>query len=504
MASSSLPTERQSFWYETGYKNDYPKLEEDNRTEVAVIGGGIAGVLTAYTLAKSGYRVILLEGRKLLNGTTGYSTAKLSAQHQLIYDELIRRYDEARARLFYHANMEGIEYIKQITKEHQIDCQFEEQKAYVYTQNENEINTFKREADAYKKLGIKGHLHKELPIHIDVKAAIEMEQQAQFHPVTFLHSVLDILKELNVEIYEHSLVVDVKQNEKGEQINLKIENGVKVTCSKAVFATHYPAFDPDKKYTNMDVEMSYALAVKTRKEHPDGMYINEDMPKRTFRKMIVNDVEYMLIGGQSHPVGDQYQEMDLYADLYQLAKNTFGESEVVYRWSSHDLITKDRIPFIGMLQPDYPNIFTLTGFSKWGLASAAAGSKLIADLIAGKHNRYKKVFNPQREIPDLIDKKDETKQSKGNIRELDLSIDPESLQENEATIIKKDDKHIGIYIDEAGKLHFLHISCTHLGCELSWNNGDYTWDCPCHGSRFHATGEILAGPALKSLTEEKE
>lgn len=500
MAQSNLPKGRHSFWLETGYRNDYPAVQSNLRGEVGVVGGGMAGILTAYTLAKEGYKVILLEGRKFVNGTTGYTTAKLSAQHQLIYKSLIERYDQQFAKLFYEANMEGIAYIEEIVKAHHINCQFKKEKAYVYTEDKKKKDLMEQEEEAYKALGIDGTLLHELPMkELSVEAALEMNHQAQFQPVSFLHHVLDVLKEWGVQIYENSLVVDTSQSKNQKEVTLTLENNCTVICEKVVFATHFPAFDPDDLYTDIEAHMSYGLALKATKLHPEGMYINDDIPKRTFRKMEAIGTDYLLVGGQSHPVGDDRSEMERYEELAKVAKETFGETDIVYRWSSHDLMTKDRIPWIGVLHPDYPKLYTLTGFNKWGLANAAVGAKLIADLIDEKENRYEKLYSPQRDIPDIEGNDEEDDDS---ISEIDVSKEVEHLQENEATVIEKDDMKIGVYRDSSGELHHLDITCTHLGCSLSWNDGDYTWDCPCHGSRFNATGKVIEGPALKDLSKE--
>lgn len=503
MLEENLPDDTASFWVETEYLNHYPVLDEELNTDIAIIGGGIAGILSAYRLAKEGKNVVLLEGRDFLSGTTGYTTAKLSAQHQLIYDDLINRYGQEYSKLYYQANMEGIAYIKQIKDEHHINCQLQEQDSFVYTQEKNKREAFKKEVEAYKKLGIQGELLQDLPLNIDIEAAVKMEKQAQFQPVTFLNGVLDKMKDFDVKVFEHSLVTMVNQDEENGKVELQTANGSIVTCSKAVFATHYPTFDPDNFYTSMIPEISYAIALKVTKEQPDGMYINDDLPKRTFRNMVANGEDYLLVGGQSHPIGDQQSELERYNDLYQFAKETFDETNALYRWSSHDLITKDRIPFIGQLHPDYANIYTLTGFSKWGLANAATGAKVIADLISGRKNRYEAMYHPHRKIPDIQKIGPDSKHKGDPISEQHLSIEPASLKINEATIIQKDNKKIGIYKDNDEKLHHLDISCTHLGCDLSWNNGDQTWDCPCHGSRFNATGQVIEGPAIEDLKKSK-
>lgn len=501
MSEEHLPEKRESFWVETGYQNKYAKLEQDLTTDVAVVGGGIAGILSAYTLMKEGYKVVLLEGRELLHGTTGYTTAKLCAQHGLIYSELIERYDEDLAKLYYEANMEGITTIERIAKDNGINCELESESAFVYTEDKDKVDAFKKEADAYEKLNIEGNYLTEMPIDIDIEAAVQMRNQAQFHPVTFLHKVLDVMKEAGVEIYEHSLVMDVEQEENGQKTKLELENGNVVTCSSAIFATHFPTFDPEEKYTVLNPEMSYALALKTTKTHPDGIYINDDIPSRTFRKMRVDETDYLLVGGQGHPVGDEHREEERYEDLYKAAKELFGETDVVYRWSAHDLMTEDRIPFIGKLHPDYKNIYTLTGFNKWGLANAATGTNVIADLMKERDNPYEAMYNPRRDIPDLK-KSDDSNQGDENIDKLDLPDKVDDLKNGEATVIKKDDEEIGVYKDEKGELHYLDITCTHLGCSVTWNDGDHTWDCPCHGSRFNATGEVIEGPALKGLSQK--
>lgn len=503
MNETKLPKKTHSFWYETGYRNHYPTLQQHLETEVAVIGGGIAGILSAYSLAKEGKEVALFEGRDLLSGTTGYTTAKLSAQHQLIYDELISRYDEKHAKLFYEANMEGIAYIREIAEENQIEAQIEEQDAFVYTQDHNKGQAFTKEADAYKKLGIDGALHQDLPMNMETEAALQMKNQAQIQPVSFLHHVLDVLKKAGVDIFEQTLIVATNQDKKSGNIKLETDNGHTITCSNAVFATHYPLFDPEKFYTKMNPEISYALALQATKEHPPGMYINDDLPKRTFRTMQAKGKHYLLVGGQSHPIGDDRSEWERYEELYQFAKETFGETEVVYRWSSHDLMTKDRVPLIGQLHPDYPGIYALTGFSKWGLANAAIGAKIIADVMAGRANRYTAIYDPHRDIPDLEESGRDAHEDEDPISTLHLSKRSSDLQAHEATIMEKDDKKIGVYKDSNGQLHQLDISCTHLGCDLNWNNGDRTWDCPCHGSRFSATGEVIQGPAIEPLQKKE-
>ncbi|UJL48043.1 FAD-dependent oxidoreductase [Virgibacillus sp. NKC19-16] len=493
---STLPKEVKSFWRQTEKAFKYKKLAENTEVDVAIAGGGIAGVTTAYLLAKEGKKVALLEARELLSGTTGFTTAKITAQHNLIYDELINRYGQANAKLYYQANMEGIGLIKEIAKQHKIDCDLEEQDAFVFTENKQNRNKLLKEAEAYEKLGIEGGFIEDLPLDIDIEGAVMMRNQAQFHPVKFVNGLLKEIENMGGEIYEHTKVMDIDNK---NEITCKTDTDYTVTCHDLVFATHFPTHESDKFYSkNLDPENSYALAVKENKEFPDGMYINTDTSKRTFRRMSAEGEDYILVGGESHPTGDGLSVEQRYKELAEYAEKIFDATDVVYRWSSHDLISTDRLPFIGKLNPKEDNIYSLTGFSKWGLANATVGGSLVKDLIVGKDNPYKNLFSPQRDMS-LMEHVEPTKEAEENYAKSAIVQTAEELKINQGTIVEIKDENVGAYKDNEGNIHYLDLSCTHLGCGVEWNDGDKTWDCPCHGSRFNAIGEVIEGPAVEEL-----
>ncbi len=495
MSHVKLPKNRESFWHQTKDLSKYPELNKDLNVDIAVVGGGISGIMTAYELAKTDQSVALFEARELLYGTTGFTTAKLSAQHNLIFDELIKRYDLEKARLYYEANMQGVENIVAIAGREKIDCDLKKQSAYVYTQHESEKENIKKEARAYERLEIKGELTETMPVDIDITQAIVMHDQYEFHPVAFLAGLVKQLEKMNVKIYEQTTINKIQD---GDPVKLRTNAGHTIRCKQTVCATQYPVHEPEKMYASkFEPEISFALACEIEEDFPGGMYISCDNPKRTFRAMRVNGKEYFLVGGESHQIGDGFSDEERYKNILKFAQETFTVKNVLAHWSSHDLITKDRIPMIGILHPDEKNVYVITGFSKWGLANGAIGAEVLSDLMQGNKNRYSEMFDPHRNIPDLKEEKE--KESSTNYHKSIHKEKVEALENREAIILEDEEGKIGVYKDDSGNLHALDTACTHLGCDVEWNDGDKTWDCPCHGSRFHATGDVLAGPATEPL-----
>lgn len=238
----------------------------------------------------------------------------------------------------------------------------------------------------------------------------------------------------------------------------------------------------------------------------DGAHISYDTPSVTLRTMEYFGDHYFLIGGQSHPTGDGYSDEERYEKIHELAQKFFAVEEPAFKWSTHDLMTKDHVPFIGQYHAGFPDVYTITGLNAWGLANSSAGAMVITDLICGRSNPYVELYNPYREIKKL-DSDDEEEQSSSKVKEVERPK-VEALQNDEMTILKKgegDDKErIGVYKDKNGKIHYFDLSCTHKGCGLRINDGDKTWDCPCHGSRFDKFGKVIYGPAIANLEKTQK
>ncbi|GIN71827.1 oxidoreductase [Bacillus sp. J14TS2] len=481
-----LPNNNQSFWKSTIKAPSYPTLSKNCEVDVAIVGGGISGILTAFSAAKAGLSVTLLEARDFVSGTTGGTSAKLTAQHQLIYDDLLNKNGVDVAKLYYQANKEGLHFIESLVQEYDIDCDYEKIDAYVYAQTKEEVEPLEKEAEAYKKLSILGGLQMDCPLDLDVHSALIMKDQAQFNPVKFSLGVLKEIDHLGGSVYQNTMVTDLKKE--GNCIHLSTNSDCTVTSKHVVFTTLFPTYDPDSFYAkHLQPVTSHLLALRYPQDFPGGMYINVDRSVRSIRHTKVNDDEYLLIGGETHKTGDQHSTDDRYQQLATFAKQTFSTSEVRSYWSEHDLVTEDRRPLMGYLASEDENIYTITGLNKWGLTNAAVGAKLICNLIMEQNNPYQEIFAPNR-LQANDEKEDSSLQAKAA-----------HLKKNQAATVEIDDQQIGLFKDQNEDIHYLDLACTHLGCEVHWNDGDHTWDCPCHGSIFNSTGKVVAGPAVQDL-----
>ncbi|PYZ96191.1 FAD-dependent oxidoreductase [Alteribacter lacisalsi] len=482
----------------------FPPLSEDITCDVTVVGGGIAGITTAYVLQKEGFDVVLLEAGRLLNGTTGHTTAKITSQHGLIYDEYIQHFGEEKARQYYEANEEGLRMIESFINELGVDCGFSRQDALVWTDNEKKLKALRKENEAYKKLGINGGLVDEKRMPFPCAGAIVIRDQAQFNPVPYLQAMSERFTELGGRIFENTTANGV---DTGDRPKVNTRSGYGSVSRYVVAASHFPFYDGNGLYfARMHAERSYSLAVRTSKTIAEGMYINADDPKRTIRSASMGDETIMIVGGEKHKTGQGIDTSRHYEALSAYSLEMFPDSEILYRWASHDWITIDRMPYIGPVTEKKSNIFAATGFHKWGMTNGTIAARVIRDAIQEKDHPYRELFTPHRLKADPSFKefvKENANVAKELIKgKVELTgRDPEDLENDQGAVVRVNGKRAGAYRDTEGCLHIVDTTCTHLGCEVEWNDGDRTWDCPCHASRFDVDGTVVEGPASEPLTK---
>ncbi|OZM58025.1 FAD-dependent oxidoreductase [Lottiidibacillus patelloidae] len=501
--AEQLPKSPISYWIEGTDIPTFNQLQENIHADVVIVGGGITGITTAYLLMKEGKKVALIEADQLLNGTTGHTTAKITAQHDLIYDEYITHFGVNKARLYYEANMEALQFIKDTVQEQNIDCEFETEDAFLYATTEEYASKLEKEYEAYQKLHIDGQLVDQIPFNIKITKGLSMKGQAQFHPLKYLAHLIQLMKEEGCLLFEKTVAVNIEEN--GEDVSVLTRDGYSITAKHIVSSSHFPFYEGTGLYsTRMYAERSYILAVKTKDEYPGGMYLSVDQPTRSLRSVTINGEKMVLVGGDSHKSGQGKDTLEHYNALKTFAQQTLASEEVVYRWSAQDLITIDKLPYVGAITPSKPNILIATGYRKWGMTNGTAAARLLTDLIMEKDNPYQDVYSPSRFYADPSLKhffKENVDVVKHLIKgKLEVPVkEVHELENDEGAAVLIDGHRKGAYKDKEGNVHIVDTTCTHLGCEVNWNHGERSWDCPCHGSRFSYNGEVMEGPAEKPL-----
>ncbi len=492
-----------SLWIDTTNELDQSKsLGKDLTCDVCIIGAGIAGLSTGYYLCKQGLKVIILDKSYIGTKTSGNTTGKITFQHNLIYDYLINSKSEKYAKAYLDANKKAILNIKNIIDEEQIDCDFENQANYVYTTKQEELHKIHKEIQALHILGEEAEFVTNCDLPFKIVGALKENNQAQIHLRKYMLGLANCIKQKGGEIYTNSTVINVK---KDNNEYITFANNYEIKSKYIIQACHYPFINfPGFYFSKMYQSTSYVIAVDTHTNLFGGMYINPHEPIYSFRTAKFKDKRLLLIAGADHKTGFAPDENKSYKLLENFAKKHYPKSEILYKWNTRDCISLDKIPYIGEFSSLLPNAYVATGFNKWGITGSNIAANIITDKILGKENKYAFVFDSRRVEP--IKNREEVKNMTSQVFKSFISnrikiphADLEQIKNDNGGIIKLDGINIGIYKDASGNIFAINPTCTHLGCLLTWNNLDKTWDCPCHGSRFNFKGENIYDPAFKNL-----
>lgn len=490
----------ESLWIESARSKAYDKLTEHIEIDCVIIGGGIVGVTTAYLLSKNGVKVALVDANNIGGGCSGRNTGKVTTQHNIIYSKIEEEHGIDYAKKYYEANNHALKFIEDIIKENNINCDFKKNSSYIFTEDESYINEIKKEYEVCREVGIPCSYHETLDIPFDVRAAISFKDQGEFNPKKYIDAMGELVIQQGGIIYENTPIVDFINDGK---IKLKAKNGCIIDASRAVLSSHVPWYDGMGLYfARLRPERSYIVAGAYEGKDIEGMYINVEDNRRSFKLYEENGETLLLLGGENHKVGQGDNDTDYYEILKSVAKEKFNVSSIKYQWSAQDYITPDYIPYVGYINVYDNNVFVATGFSKWGMTNGTAAAMILSDLLTIRESKYKEVFSPERiksifsaeVLKENINVASEY--IKGKLEGGDKEL---PTQCGEGKIVKINRKRYGAYIDDNGELFIVDITCTHLGCELNFNNIEKTWDCPCHGSRFNYNGEVYEGPATKPL-----
>lgn len=487
----------ESIWSDVKLEKRAP-LNKNVKTDVAVIGAGMAGILIAYNLEKNGKNVIVLEADRIGQGMTLNTTAKITSQHNIIYQDLIENFGMEKAREYARYNERAIDEYERIVEELEIDCDFKREDAYVYTIND--VTRLEEEVKAARNFGIDASFTTETALPFTVTGAMKFPNQASFHPLKFLEKVAEQL-----EIYEESMV----ERRKGEhtlEVTVQEEDGTKKTweveAESIVIANHYPFERMKGLYAaRMYQERENIVVVKAPEALSYGMYIGMDNTGYSFRKY----KDYVIVAGQSHRPGTDLEQNSI-EELEGAVKHYFKHAEICYRMANQDCMTLDKVPYIGKYTKGDSNIYIATGFNKWGISHSMVSALILSEMICQQDAKQESIYNPGRF--DFQACKEELKNHMATVinhltmqRIHVLNEKMDEIEPGHGAVVSKHGRKIAVYRNEHGEYSCFSARCPHLGCLLEWNQEEKSWDCPCHGSRFNADGQLINGPAKEDMKE---
>ncbi|MDE5558577.1 MAG: FAD-dependent oxidoreductase [Ruminococcus sp.] len=428
-----------SVWQENINLPFFPELDKDIKTDILIIGGGIVGILTAYFLHQAGVNYILVEKDKICSGTTQNTTAKITFQHGLIYQKLLKNSGLETARKYLTINKTAFEKYAELC--YNTDCDYEVKDNYVYSQNDGK--KLENEIDALYKIGYNAEFCENILVPVKTVGAVKFPKQAQFNPLKFISSIAD-----GLNIYENTFVREMKGM-------TAVTDKCRISAEKIIVTTHFPFINKHGSYfLKLYQHRSYVVALENA-PNVNGMYVAENHKGMSFR----NYGNLLFIGGGGHRTGEKggnWNEIRNFAEIY------YPSSKEKYHWSAQDCMSLDGIPYIGQYSENTPDLYVAGGFNKWGMTSAMVSAMILSDMVTGRQNEYADIFSPSRSIikPQLF-------------------VNGFKAVKNLLTPTVK--------------------RCPHMGCALKWNPAEHSWDCACHGSRFSENGRLLDNPANGNL-----
>jgi glycine/D-amino acid oxidase-like deaminating enzyme len=489
-----------SYWIETAPPGDLaPPPDGDLAVDVAVVGAGVAGIATAWELARRGQRVALLEADRVAAGVTGHTTAKLTALHTLIYDRLRRTRGKEGAHLYATSQMDAIRHAAEVVDELGIDCDWEETAAYTYAEDGTHTDELRHEADAAREAGLAAEYVSDTELPYPVAGAVRVTGQAQFHPRKYLLALVADLKRLGGQVHEHTRVVGLSE---GEPCVLTTEDGVKVMAGTVVVATHYPIFDRALLFTRLSPRRELVVAAPVDEARaPRGMYITTEQNTRSVRTAPLEDAKRLLIVTGEHFTPGAGSDVEARFDtLSSWAADRFGDLTFTHRWATQDNDSTDSVPLVGPLHPGSRHVHVATGFGGWGLSSGIMAGRLLCDLVTGRENPWSDLYDPRRVMSVVREGKEFVKHQSDVARHFvgdrlqhlkgPSTASVEHIAPGDGAVVHVNGKRCAVHRDQDGNVHAVSAKCTHLGCLVAFNRAERTWECPCR---------VVQGPAVRPL-----
>jgi glycine/D-amino acid oxidase-like deaminating enzyme/nitrite reductase/ring-hydroxylating ferredoxin subunit len=498
-----LPGAAESYWMDSVPATTYAPLTKDAEVDAVVVGGGIAGLSAAWELLQVGRGVLLLEADRITAGVTGYTTAKLSALHTLVYARLAKEAGPDAARLYAQSQQQAVERVETVALQLGIDCDLERVPAFTYAESADGVEELRAEADAAGEAGLEASFVTETGLPFPVAGAVRVEGQAQFHPRKYLLALAEDVVARGGRIAERSRAVELDE---GEPCRVTTEHGATVTARDVVVATHYPVFDRALLFGRLEPRRELVVAAVLPEERdPLGMFITQEQNTRSVRTARYRVGERLLIVTGEHfapGAGDVTERWD---HLLAWTRERFPDAEVAYRWAAQDNGTTDHVPFVGPFHHGARHVYVATGFGGWGMSNGVMAGQLIAALVAGDEPAWAGLYDPRRLHPvreALPMAKLQAKVARHFVGDRLVSSHVDSVEDvgpGTGAVLRVGGERCAVYRDDDGKVHAVSARCTHLGCLVHFNDAERAWECPCHGSRFAVDGAVIQGPANHPL-----
>ncbi|MEU9579894.1 FAD-dependent oxidoreductase [Streptomyces chilikensis] len=509
--STRYPPIGPSYWMRTAPGDEpYPSLASDVDVDVAVIGAGMAGLSTAHELMRAGRTVAVLEAGRLAGGVTGYTTAKLTALHGMVYARLRRTRGAEGARLYARSQTEAIEHAAALVEELGVDCDWEPRSAYSYVTDPARADQVRAEAEAAREAGLPAVFTQVTGLPFPVAGAVRLDGQAQFHPRSYLLAIAADLAAQGALILENTRVTGLTE---GDPHTLEAETGHVVRARDVVVATHYPVFDRALLFSRLKPRREFVVAGRMPDSlDPDGMYITSEENTRSVRtapldapgkRLLIVTGEHVLPG-----TGDPEERFRRLADW---AVASFPGTEPAYGWATQDTDATDTVPLVGPLHPGARGLWVATGFRGWGMSGGIMAGRLLATLIDGKSSPWAELYDPRRVLPVLREaprflqtQAEVAKHFVGDrLAAACRTMPVDGIEPGDGAVVRVGGETLAVHRDEEGALHAVSARCTHLGCLVGFNAAERAWECPCHGSRFAPDGSVLQGPATRPLARRE-
>jgi glycine/D-amino acid oxidase-like deaminating enzyme/nitrite reductase/ring-hydroxylating ferredoxin subunit len=479
-------------------------LSGDVDTDVAIVGAGMTGLTAAFHLAAAGVPVVVIERDRVGGGETGHTTAHLTEIVDTRYEDLSSKFGADGARQVSESSRAAIDEIEKLASRLRIACGFERLDGFLYTERQDGAADLKKETEAARRAGVDAEYITSVPLPFSTIGGMRVRNQAQMHPIVYLRGIAAYLSKQGVAIHEATMAREIHD---GEPCRVVTDRG-EIRARDVVVAAHVPVSNRVLLHTKLAAYRSYAIAARIASgSSPHGLFWDTEHPYHYTRTHNVGRGTYLIVGGEDHKTGTEEETSECFVRLDEYTRSRFAIERIGYRWSGQIMEPADGLPYIGRNAMS-SHLHVATGYSGNGMTFSTLAGMMLSDQILGRENKYAELYAATR-IKPIASAVDYVTENVDFPKYLVLdrltradveSGSSDALGPGEGGIFTVNGKKAAICRDREGRLHQLSPVCTHLGCDVRWNDAETTWDCPCHGSRFAPDGRVINGPATADLS----